>query len=588
MAEVAQPRGGFMRLLTGLCLSAVASSFPAGQQPSGAAAPQNQPEISAQEEKPTFTTRVNLVMVPVVVRDKQGAVVAGLTKEQFRLFDKGKPQEISRFTVEKPGSRPAAARPVEDPLAAAEGVAAPVSEAVVAGRFIGYLFDDVHAGVDDLMRARDAAGRHIESQLKATDRAAIFTLSGRGTLDFTDDRGRLRDALARLAPHPIARSGGQTCPDISYYQADMVVNHHDPDAAAAAFAEVVNCQNLNPKQYPQDAKTAQTMAMVEAQRVLSAGQQETQVSLATLKDAVRRMSAMPGERVLVLVSPGFLTLAENQPDEFEVIDRALRANVVINVLNARGLYTTNIDASRVVVDPGAERTKQSMLRQSEIAQETLLAEIAADTGGVYFHNNNDLDEGFRQTAASPEIYYLLGFQPQNLKMDGSFHALKVALESKPGYTIEARHGYYAPAHPEDAAATARREVEDAVFSREEMSDLPVQLHTQFFKGPAGTATVTVLAHLDLKNMKFRKADGRSIDNVTVASVLFDRNGNYVDGVVKHLDFRFRDESLQYRLAQGVTVRMGLEAKPGSYAVRLVVRDTEGQLMSAVNGTVEIP
>ena len=74
----------------------------------------------------------------------------------------------------------------------------------------------------------------------------------------------------------------------------------------------------------------------------------------------------------------------------------------------------------------------------------------------------------------------------------------------------------------------------------------------------------------------------------MVSALFDRNGNLVTGAVKHVDLSLRDESLQHRLAQGITVRMSLEAKPGSYVVRLVVRDSEGSLMTALNGTVDIP
>ena len=131
------------------------------------------------------------------------------------------------------------------------------------------------------------------------------------------------------------------------------------------------------------------LAKMEAQRVLPAGEQETQVSLATLRETVRRMATMPGERVLVLVSPGFLTLAEHQPDEYDAIEHALRASVIINVLNARGLYATNIDASRMVIDATSaitmpptvvERIKQDILRQSQTQQEALLTEIAADTG----------------------------------------------------------------------------------------------------------------------------------------------------------------------------------------------------------------
>jgi len=235
-----------------------------------------------------------------------------------------------------------------------------------------------------------------------------------------------------------------------------------------------------------------------------------------------------------------------------------------------------------------EQVKQDLQSQSQALQEALLAEIAADTGGVYFHNDNDLDEGFRRTATSPELYYLLGFQPQDLKLDGSFHGLKVAIESKAGYSVEARRGYYAPAHVEDAAAAAKREIEDAIYSRSEASDLPVTMDTQFSNGAGDAATVTVLVHLDLANVKFRKADGRAVNHITLASALFDRNGNLMAGQVKHVDLQPRDESLPDGGANGITVPITLEAKPGSYLVRLVVGDSDGDLMSAINGTVDIP
>jgi len=571
-----------------IVLSLAAAAWPqAGGPTPPASAPQNQPEISTHEEKFTFTSHVNLVMVPVVVRDKQGHVVAGLTKEQFRLFDKGKLQEIDRFTVEKPGSAPPAAQPAAELQPNGESAAPPAALAIPR-RFVGYLFDDVHADAADLMRARDAARRHVESQLKPTDRAAILTTSGQGMVDFTDDRGELRAGLERLTPHPIARAAVQECPDISYYQADLIINRNDHEAYLAAANEVIICRQLDPKDFPPEAQAMKVTVMQEAQRTLRSGEQETEVALGSLKSMVQRMSAMPGERVLVLVSPGFLSLSEHWAMESDLIERALRAKVIINVLNARGLYTTNIDASRAVIDSYAERTKQFILRQSDMAKESLLAEVAADTGGIYFHNNNDLDAGFRETASGPELYYLLGFQPQNLKLDGSLHILKVALEGKTGYSIEARRGYYAPTRLEDAAATAKREIEDAVFSTEEMNDLPVQLHTQFFRGAGDTATVTVLAHIDLAGVKFRKENGLNLDSLTVTSVLFDRNGKLVSGLQKHLDMRLLDATLEQRMPRGITMRLALEAPPGAYIVRLVTRDAEGQLMSALNGTVEIP
>ncbi len=49
-----------------------------------------------------------------VVRDSQGHAVGNLHKEDFQVFDKGKPQVISQFEVEQPGTLIAKARQTSD------------------------------------------------------------------------------------------------------------------------------------------------------------------------------------------------------------------------------------------------------------------------------------------------------------------------------------------------------------------------------------------------------------------------------------------------------------------------------------------
>ncbi len=545
--------------------------------PQGAGADKNAPEMTSHDSSPTFQTKVNLVLVPVVVRDRQGHAVGDLKQENFQLFDKGKPQLISKFSVEKSGRQTIQAG--NPPAEGKNGNAPAMPE-----RYVAYLFDDLHLSFGDLANARKAAEGHVATALQDTDRAGIFTTSGRAALDFTDDRSKLRDALTRISPQSMYRNSQTDCPDLSYYMADLIHNKNDQQALQAATAEVMVCDNMNQQQQ----SMAQQLARAAASRVVSIGEQDTRVTLSVFRDLVRRLSAMPGQRAIIMVSPGFVTPSTEALEEItDVLDRAVRANVMISALDARGLYTTGLDISQQSYDPNATRIKEQYQRESALAQEDVLAELADGTGGTFFHNSNDLNEGFRRVAAAPEYLYMLGFSPQNLKVDGSFHRLKIVVKNPGGLAVQARRGYYAPKHTANPEDTAKAEIEEAVFSREEMHDLPVELHTQFFKSGEVDAKLTVLARVDLKRMPFRKVDGRNLDDLTIVSALFDRDGHYISGVRKTIQMRLRDETLA-KLNSGITVKTSFDAKPGSYFVRLVVRDAQGQMMSAENGAVEIP
>jgi hypothetical protein len=290
-----------------------------------------------------------------------------------------------------------------------------------------------------------------------------------------------------------------------------------------------------------------------------------------------------------MVSSGFLTLAEHSTEKSEIMDRAIKANVLINALDARGLYTDTPDITRPAMNLFTQRILSQLDRENARANADVMAELAAGTGATFFENNNDFDEGLRRLATAPEYYYLLAFSPQNLRMDGSFHSLKVTVgKTVRDIAVNARKGYYAPTHTEDAKETARRELEEALFSRDEMTEIPVEFGTQFFKPTAESAKLSVLVKLDVRKLKFRKEEDRNKDELTLVCGVFDRNGVYVTGVQKLIEMRLKDETLEKRLDNGITIRNSLDIKPGIYSIRIVVRDAEGQMMSARNGAVEIP
>jgi VWFA-related protein len=239
--------------------------------------------------------------------------------EDFQLFDKGKAQVIVKFSAEKSGPKTKEAAPAIPTLPTEDQTPPPD----IPERFIAYLFDDQHLEFGDMVRSRDAAIRHLAS-LQITDRAAVYTTSGQDQLEFTDDKDKLRDTMMRIRPRSMMESGGMVqCPDISYYMADMILNKSDSTALNLAAQEVMAC-------YPgTQPGPAAMMAQGAASRVFALGSQESRVSLLVLKEVVRRMSGMPGQRTIIIVSPGFITPLE-QTEKMDVLDRAIKTNVLIN------------------------------------------------------------------------------------------------------------------------------------------------------------------------------------------------------------------------------------------------------------------
>ena len=550
----------------------------------------------AQHDAPvTFSTAVNLVLVPVVVRDAKGNAVGNLTKDDFQLFDKGKPQTIVRFSIDKVEAPPivpdtsletdADGNPRQKPPGT------PGAQAI-AERFVAWLYDDVHLSFGDLAQTRAAAIKVLTESFEPGTRAAIYTTSGHTMLDFTDDREKLRETLNLIRPWPTASAGLIECPDISYYQADQIINVNDAQALQAAEMEYLVC-NPPPPNTSNAQALAQALPVVRgyAFQALNVGSNDTNLNLSVLKQLVRRMSVMPGSRSIVLVSPGFHLTTEHRTDETDVIDRAIRANVTVNSLDARGLYTV-IPGGNADTPGGVSSTASNIKMQYQLesarSDADVMAEFASATGGTFFENSNDYFGGFKRIAAQPEYIYVLGFAPQNLKLDGSYHTLKVSLKNGAGLQVEARRGYFVRKHSEDAAEQAKEEVKEAFFSRDEVRDLPVELHTQFFKTGEYNAKVSIMARVNIKHLHYRKADGRNNDTLTVVGGVFDRNGNYITGAQKTVDMKLKDQTLESIPEEGITVKTSLDVKSGSYIVRLVVRDSEGQVMSAQNGALEIP
>jgi VWFA-related protein len=586
---------------------------------SGTAQSTDVPEVASHDTQPNFALRVqhSEVMVRVVVRDAKGRPVTNLQQDDFRVLDNKKPQAITHFALETAGGN-RGANPTAPSNEAAAGISvgtAKTPQIVLPTRFMALYFDDIHLTFEDLARTREAADHYLATNLKPGDRAGVFTSSGQGQLDLTGDRDQLHDALTKLRPRPLyARNTGE-CPQISPYQAYLIIKGNDANALTVAQVETLHCTcpghvsetsvgslgdtgssaiaagpAAGPGACPQASPDA---VRSHASQVLQDAERESRYALQGLERLCRQMAAVHGQRSVVLVSPGFMTLTET--DDLErVLNQALRQNVVVSALDARGLYTQNGpgDASESTIFPPDTTLlnyKVQYVVQANISNAGVLDSVASATGGVYFHNDNDFKEAFERAGAFPEAYYTLTFSPDDLKPDGRFHTLTVALVNNPEhYMLQARKGYFAPRKDEDAASLANEEIETMAFSDNEIHTIPVEIHTQFFKLPSGEAKVSVLAHIDPSHFRFRKAEGRNLDNLTLVTVLFDQSGNYAAGQEKDIEFHLQDSTLAKLMQSGVNTRVSLTVKPGTYAIREVVRESEGGQISALNSQVEVP
>jgi len=585
--------GNLSSLLLLFALVAAANSQ-AAQVPAGQAT--DDKEVATEEVQAPFELQVqrNVVLVRAIVRDSNGRPISGLRKEDFRVFDNGKQQEIDQFEVESSGGSATIPPPPLGP-AAAESGSKRASSTATPRNYLALFFDDVHMNSEDIAHLRDAADRYLAATLTPADRAGIFTSSGQTTLDFTDDRSMLHDTLFKLAPRPLYSREPNTCPAITEYQAHMMVDQRDPNAIAIATDEYdhCNCDGLPP--VPRQACEAQAPSIVqqEAMRLMNAQEAQDQDVLRGLEQVVRRTGVLPGQRSVILISPGFLLL-HLEPLVAEITERALRSKVVVNTLDSRGLY---------VVIPGGAASEPTVVmptnaalagRKDQLTHDAysvagdVLYGLAADTGGLSFHNSNDFDQGFRRVGTISEVVYVLGFTPLNLKPDGQFHKLTVSLVHANGFTLQARRGYFAPKPSQDAAARASEEIVDAAFSQDQLRDLPIDIRTQFYKIDDSGLRLAVVTHLDLSAVRFQKEQDRNRNDLTFVTVLFDRDGKYVVGRERKVTLRLRDATLARLTQTGISVKMEFDVKPGTYLVRQIVRESQAGRLSGLTRTIELP
>ncbi len=547
-----------------------------------------------------FRLRVdsNLVQVNVVVRDRSGRAVPDLKQSDFRLLEEGKPREIVSFSV--------------DSRTAAGGTAAPGTDtkpvAPAPLRFLALYFDDYGTAPADLLFTKGAAKRFVEQSLSPADRVAIFTTSsGRITKDYSDDRKQLTDAIDRVNTHSrFSQADAPACPRITPYDAYKIVALMDEIAIHSAETEASICGMGLPTAPPQPMRPGnvnrlspqRSLVLNQAQQIWDKVRINSQDTLASISQALGELYRMPGPRVpggrvLLLVSSGFLTGSLERERDL-VVDQALRAGVVINSLDAKGLFAQmpgrpfgeDQQTSDTPPEVYFQETLNAVDRQEEPSG--ILASFAASTGGLYFHHNNGFSQGFRELGGAPETTYLLGFRTDEAALDNKFHKLKVSLNTNSnGYGVQARTGYFALAKSESAAERGRTELERQVTGSDILKGIAATVEAQAgVKTANGTTPLHVKMHVDLKGLDFPEQNGRRVQKLTFVFALLDKDNTIVAAREGEMDFALTEAKFANLMENGVNAVLTLEAPPGIYKLRTVAIEGVQSKMATLSYAVK--
>jgi VWFA-related protein len=562
--------------LTPLILTAALLLFaatPEAQAPATPAAPAQPPQA------PTFSTGVETVYVNVIVRDKAGQPVRGLKAEDFVITEDGKPQALRTFAYEEAVTQ-AAAEPeppsVLAPLGTAKsqpsrdaghpgmnppGPAAPTAatSADYHGRRLMVLFFDLSAmQPEEIERMAVAAKTYVETKLAPADLVAVVSLSQTLQVlqDFTDDRAALLKVLAQFDPNA----------NVGFAEGASAET-----AAAAADATA----DTGGEFVPDDSE----FTLFNTDRRLQA-----------LGDVAATLGAIEQRKSILYFSGGMgRSGSDNQVLLRKTIARAVRANVSIYTMDARGLTAAVPGGEASEASPRGTgaftgAAQRGRVDQTFAAQEALSA-LARDTGGQAVFDSNAFGEVFDRVVSDTSAYYILGYESTNPRRDGRYRRIKVETRT-PGYRLEHRNGYYATRDFQHSTRADReQQLQDQITAELPATDLPVYLSAAYFRLSPRSFAVPVTIAVPGSKIPFVTAGDKAKATLDLLGLVIDDRRRPIARVRDTVALAAPGAAAASRIIQYQTTQ---ELPPGRYRMKVVVRENELGTMGAFENDVVVP
>src|SRR5262245_55537138 len=544
------------RLISFLSLI-LASTLAAGAQQTQQTQPQ--PAQQSQADQQPFTLRVNtqLVVESVMVKDKDGKTIDGLTNDDFTVTEDNMPQTISVFEFQRLDDTPVVLpeggvipKPTVEAVRPAQITPPATGDLRYQNRRLLVLFFDLsNVGQSDALRSFVAADKFIKAQMTPADLVAIMAFYN-GTVgvlqDFTDKREALYEVMQKLM-----------FPDD---------NANDLDAASAFGQNSGEFNIFN-----------------------------TDRQLAALQTAVNMLRSVREQKSLVYFARGIrLNGTDNQAQLRATVNAAVRANVSFFPVDARGLVATAPlgDANRA--SPGgigmfSGTTAMAMVTNFQRSQDTLYA-LAADTGGKAMLDNNDLGAGIAQAQNAITSYYIIGYYPTNTTSDGKFRRIKITLKETPNAKVDFRQGYFAPkTFDKFTTADKERQLEDALALGDPITDLTIAMELNYFQLNRAEYFVPVTLKIPGSELVLARTGGAG-ERTTIDFIgeIRDDYGSPITNLRDKVDMKISGETASEISKRPIQYDTGFTLLPGKYVIKVLARNTDTGRIGTYQTSFVIP
>jgi hypothetical protein len=550
------------------------------------------------EQKPDDVVRVftELVQTDVMVFDKQGHFINGLTKDNFELKIDGQVRPIQFFEQINAGTRNEEAQ-----LAAARGSNNSVTPNRVVpldrGRMIFFYVDDFHLDAQAFVSTRKLISDFIDKDMGQNDQAAIASATGQiGFLQqLTENRTVLHSAVNRLNVRLYSVTDSDR-PMMSEYEA-MLIDNNDREVENFFVTETIR---LNPGL---SREMAASMVHNRSSSMLSQSAVFSANTLSGLERLVRLAKDLPGRKILFFLSNGFLL--QNRRGDADtrlrrIISAAAKSGVVIYSIDTQGLTAPKSDMSGdAPFDPYGLLARSTHGEHFEL-QDGLHA-LAHDTGGRMIINTNDFRPGLKSAINESAVYYLLAWKPDpDYKKPGRFRNIQVNVVGRSDLVVRVRKGFFDveptptvaenknPATPEEDNKLAATTLRQAITAPYPQLAIPLTLGLNYYESPDKGPTLAASVQIPGEFLKFGPHDGKLQAISDVTGVLFDEKGVAKGTFYERLTTTAPTPEIAKDYHGDITYTYPANVQPGLYQVRIAVRDDASGLTGSVHGWIEIP